>query len=141
MDIKTLSTNIAAVEGGQWVDGLPEMGDLRLKVRGMDSVAYREAVAMALRRAPQKDRGKDGIVKMEMSERIAGEMLAEHILLDWQNMTVGGTPQPYDKSLAVKFLTDNAYAAFRYMVAGCASVVDREARVTEDAILGNSALS
>jgi hypothetical protein len=40
MDLKSIKTDTKLVEAGRWVDEIPNMGDLRLNVRGMTSKLY-----------------------------------------------------------------------------------------------------
>lgn len=55
MDIKSLKRDVAASTEGAWVGEIPEMGDLRLRVRGENSPKVAALQARKMRAVP-KDR-------------------------------------------------------------------------------------
>lgn len=127
------------VTGGEWVGDLPNHPGVRLKVRSGSyrpfTVAHDRLVRSFGKRAatahttPEYQKG-------------IGALLAEHILLDWENaVTKGGVSQPYDKALATQVLTSvderGMGKTFRDVVAYAASVVaDRHQGLADD-IAGN----
>lgn len=134
MDFNALKRDSAAIAAGVWVSDIPEMGDLRLKVRGLSS-----PVATALRQrkeraAPKTDRDRAGRLKPEASVRVTAEVLLEVVLIDWDGLTDNGKPVPYSREVAEKLLTDPDFLPFADAVAWAATVVDRgEAEKAEDA--------
>lgn len=137
MDIQSLSIDVAAVEGGQWVGDLPGMGDLRLLVRGFSAPKVQALRARKLRRLPKPDRERDGQPKFEAAMRITAEVLHEAVLLGWEGLSDGGKPVKYDPDLAREWLTDPRFQRFADAVAMAAQIVDNgDAEATED-LAGN----
>lgn len=125
MDIKNFERNSDDVSAGLWVDEIPGMGDLRLKVRGLSSP---EVVALRSRREmaePPESYDKNGRLKPEVLMRIFGEVLHEIVLLDWDNVVENGKKLPYSKEQAIKWCTDRNFMPFADAVAHAASRVDR----------------
>ena len=137
MDINSLAIDIEAVQEGRWVGDLPEMGDLRLRVRGFSSPKVQALRARKLRALPKKDRERDGQPKFEAALRVTAEVLHEAVLLDWEGLTDGNKPLPYDADLARQWLTDARFQRFADAVATAAQIVDNgEAEATEE-LAGN----
>jgi hypothetical protein len=101
MDIANL-TKSANLNEGQWVGDLPEMGDIRFKVRSTGFKPYKVAVAGLARRTGKKLRTDEGVIDFAVT---TGKALAEHILLDWEGVTDGGKPLKYDAKKALAILT------------------------------------
>jgi hypothetical protein len=91
MDINELQTGATADEG-IWI----EYGDARFKIRHTNTKTYRKIVSKAGRgKAPGKLR-KD----VELQTKFGIEVLAEAVLMDWENITEGGKkmkPTPENK--------------------------------------------
>lgn len=140
MDLSKIKIDSAKIARGDWVGDLPFSGmeGLRLKVRGLASVVYRETLAKRGRAIPRSARNKDGSLPIAIADRVTGEALAEAVLLDWEGLSDNGCVEPYDKELAMKLLTDPDFAAFRDTVIYAASIVADDDREHEDALLGNS---
>ncbi|MCK9513520.1 MAG: hypothetical protein M0R28_20160 [Pigmentiphaga sp.] len=138
MDIESIAIDPGLIEGGQWVGDIPEMGDLRVRVRGLTSpqaVALRNRLLRAL---PKKDRESDGSPTQEAAMRVGGRVLLEAVLLEWDGITSGGKPVPFSKKQAEIWLTDPRYRNFGDAVAWAAQIVDKgRAEITEE-IAGNS---
>lgn len=124
MDIASLSKDPSALERGVWVDDLPGMGDLRVKVRGLQSDRYLAGRARKERNVPREDKERDGRLKPPAAMRIYLELLFEVILLDWDNLTNNGKPVSYDEKLAKDLCTNPAYRDFQDAVTYAANVVD-----------------
>lgn len=134
MRIGDIGINAAAVEEGRWIDTIPMLGDLRLKVRGLNNRDYRRLQQKLIAALPRDKRGAAG-VDIEEQDRIVAECLLRTVLLDWENLTeADGTPIPYSDAKARELLFEPQYAVFREGVAWAASAVAdaREADV-EDA--------
>jgi len=126
MDINNLKRSTDRVEGGDWVGDIPEMGDLRLRVRGLGSAQYKAIMSRKSRAVPRQDRERDGSIKDEVLHRIRGEALHEAILLDWDGLTAGGQPFGFDASVALNWLTDPEYQDFHFATLYAAGVVGKE---------------
>lgn len=125
MDVSSLKKNSKAIRAGQWIKDIPQMGDLRLRVRGLNSPEVIECRAQKERAIPLADRRRDGTIKTEDGMRIMSQVLFEAVLLDWDGLTQDGKPLPYNKDLAEVWLTDPDYMAFADAVAWSAQMVDR----------------
>ena len=137
MDIQSLKKDVAASTEGQWVSQIPEMGDLRLHVRGENSPKVASLRARKLRAVPKGKRGRDGMPVFAEMMRVTAEVLHEVVLLDWDGLTDGGKPVKFDADLAREWLTNPDFQEFADAVAWASKVVaNGDADRTED-IAGN----
>ena len=139
MEINKLRRDSSKIEGGDWVDNIPGMGDLRLKVRGSNSRIVRKALS-------KKVFGLDGPIPEEglpddVSDRIDAEVSAESVLLDWDGLTQDGKPFPYDPEVAKAWLADLDFDDFKRAVDYAANVVAKRRKEAEESIAKNSAKS
>jgi hypothetical protein len=141
MKLTDLEIDVDKLEQGDWVENIPDMGDLRLKVRGSENADFR-ALQQKLLRAVPRGQLRDGRVPPEVSDRITATLLLETVLLDWDGL-VGGNdePIPYSKEMAAKLLTDPKYRRFRNAVAWAADVVAERTKEDDEAMEGNSSAS
>lgn len=137
MDINSVKRDPTVIEEGTWVDDIPECGDLRLKVRGLNSRRVLSVRARKERSVPKEERDKRGQIKQETAERILSELLHEEILLDWDNITENGEPLLYNLELAAKWCTDENYRGFADAVTWCAQVVDKGYQETKEDLAKN----
>lgn len=137
MDIGSFKRDSAAVEAGQWVEDIPQAGDLRLKVRGLTSPSVR-ALTHRLERAVSSDqRERDGSLKPDAALGIFCTVLAREVLMDWENLSQGGKAVSYDQKLAEKWLTDPDMAFFADAVTWAARIVDKAKAEQAEASEGN----
>ena len=125
MDLQSLKRDTAAIDGGQLVEDIPGMGDVRLKVRGLSSpqvVAYRARLERAV---PNAQRTRTGAIKTDKAMEIMGKLLAEKVLLDWEGLTEGDQPLPYSLETAATILANPDFLPFADAVTWAAQVVDR----------------
>ncbi len=102
MDIGNLKKK-ADLNEGHWIDDIPDMEGVRLKVRSTNYKPFRVATAGLARRSGKKLRTDEGVVNFAIK---GGSALAEHILLDWEgDVTEGGKPLKYDAKKALAILT------------------------------------
>lgn len=109
MDISALSSTVN-LDDGEWIDDIPTLDGVRLKVRSTNYKPFQVATAGLARRSGKKLRTDEGAVNFQVA---TGKPLAEHILLDWDMtkaegptaMTVGGEPLVYTKDNALMLLT------------------------------------
>lgn len=138
MEINSLKRSTDRVEGGDWVSDIPEMGDLRLRVRGIGSAQYKAVYARKSRAVPRKDRERDGSIKDDVLHQIRGEALHEAILLEWGGLTSGGQEYAYDADTAMKWLTDPDFADFHYATLYAAGVVGKDRADAQEELEKNS---
>lgn len=133
MDISNLKKSTATVEAGDWVDGIPQMGELRLRVRGLNSAQYKAVFSRKQRAVPKDQRERDNSIKESVLHVIRGEALHEAILLDWSGLTSKNEPVAYDPGQALAWLTDPEFEDFQFAVLYAAGVVgkDREEAGTD----------
>lgn len=109
MDISALSRKVDLDEG-EWIDDIPDLDGVRLKVRSTKYKPFQVATAGLVRRTGKKMRTDEGVVGFSVQ---TGKPLAEHILLDWDMskatgvtaMTAGGEPLVYSRETAEMLLT------------------------------------
>lgn len=132
MDLNDQKVDPKVREEGAWVDDIPEMGDLRLKVRGADNRAWQKRADALVAAVPRKKRinGLDA----EERNRIMAICCRDHGLLDWQNLKIGGVDIPYSKDKANELLTEPQWVAFLNAAIWACNVVGTTARaeVEED---------
>lgn len=125
MDIQSLKKDSAAIAEGQWIGEIPNMGDLRLRVRGASSPRVVAVRARKQRAVPRNERLRDGSLTVETTIRIETEVLHEAVLLDWDGLTDSGKPVKYDATLAETWLTNPDYRDFADAVVWASQVADR----------------
>lgn len=123
MKLTAMKVNSRAIEAGEWVDNLPEMGDLELHVRGLGNSEYRAHYAKIVEALPRADK-IDGRPTPEAAERVVVECIVETILLGWRGVEDdAGAPVPFSKDQARALLTDPDFRPFRDAVSLAASRV------------------
>jgi hypothetical protein len=101
MDIGNIGKKVDLGEG-EWVDDIPEMEGVRLKVRSTNYKPFRVATAGLARRSGKKLTTDEGIADFTVA---TGKPLAEHILVDWDGLTENGKPLKFDAKKALAILT------------------------------------
>lgn len=131
MKVSQFKRDASRVEAGEWVDGLPGLDGVRLKVRGLQSLAFSDAQARLQRQVPAHKRKEDGSIDPALAYVIMGKAMQETVLLDWDGIEGDdGKPLAYDADLATTWLTDVDYSHFAEAVMQAAAVVDRRARAS-----------
>ena len=122
-----------AREEGAWVDDIPEMGDLRLKVRGANNKAWEKRADALIAAVPRQRRIKG--LGPEDRNRINAICARDHGLVDWANLKIGGVDVPYSKEKANELLTDPQWINFHNAVIWACNIVGTQIRaeVEEDA--------
>lgn len=132
MKLSQLSQNAAAAETGRWVNHIPELGGLVLKVRGLDNADYRRLSAQLAAEIPRADRILG--VATEVTDAMQTRLIVETILIDWRGLEEDdGAPVPYSRDMATKLLTDPNYRAFRAAVIWAAGVVGDDRLASDEA--------
>jgi hypothetical protein len=138
MEISTLKRDSAAISAGQWVGDIPGLGDVRLRVRGLSSPVVVATRGRKERKVPRDQRERDGSLKPEIGIVVFGEVLHEAVLLEWDGLTDGGKPVPFNSDLAKTWLTDPDFAFFADAVVYAAQIVDKGRADQSETLMGNS---
>jgi len=137
MKLSDLEVDADAVEKGAWVDDIPDVQGLRLKVRGAYNNEWRRMQAKLLESVPRKKK-VGGRLEQEENDAIMTKCLLNCCLLDWDGLDdKDGTVIPYSKEKARELLTDPRYKRFRDSVIWAAQVVGDGLEVQTDDTLGN----
>lgn len=133
MKLGDLTVDVAKAEQGGWVDNIPELEGLRLKVRSANNKDWRKLMGRLIDAVPRRKR-VGGRLDPAEQDRITSICLRDACLLDWGGLEGDdGKPLAYTKELAEKFLTDPQYGKFRDGVLWAASVVaEQQTADTED---------
>jgi hypothetical protein len=134
MKLSQQKIDTAKQEAGDWVDRIPEMDGLRLKVRGVNNRDWRKMQTRLINAVP-RNRRMNGL-DPDDSDRINGVLLRDTVLLDWDGLDGDDDqPIPYSKQKAGELLLDPQYAKFRdaVMWAGTMVAEQREAEIEDDA--------
>ncbi|GGZ21709.1 hypothetical protein [Asticcacaulis endophyticus] len=125
MDILDIKQDRAAIDAGDWVDNIPGLPGVRLKVRGTAGDTAENLRDAKLRALGPDAINVDGGVKDEVVERIAREVLHEAILLDWDGIESGGKPLPYSLEAARPLCLDKNFKNFQDKITWAAAKVVR----------------
>lgn len=137
MKLKDMTVDAVSIEQGSWVDNVPEMEGLRLKVRGIGNKDWRKLQNKLQQNVPRKKRVGGQLDPDEM-DRITSICLRDACLLDWDGLEGDdGQPQPYDKKLADKLLSEPQYRKFRDAVIWAATVVGEQEDLGHEEDSGN----
>ena len=131
MKLSDLKIDPIKFEQGAWVDNIPQLGDIRLKVRGINNADWRRLQTRLIEAVPRAKRPNGRVDPGEM-DRITTSCLVNTCLLDWDGLLDDeDQPLPYSKAAADKLLNDPAMRRFRDAVAWAAervSDIDAEDR-------------
>lgn len=137
MKISDVKIDATKFEHGAWVDNIPEMGNLRLKVRGINNASWRRLQATMIAAVPRAKK-IGGRIDPEEQDRITATCLRKACLLDWENLeNDDGAPIPYSDEVAGKLLTDPATQRFRDAVSWAANTVADEDAEAVKGTVGN----
>jgi hypothetical protein len=139
MKLGALKIDSTRAEQGAWISQIPDMGDLRLKVRGFGNSDYQRVLARETAAVPRENRTA-GRIDPNVLENIMAVCMLETVLIDWAGLT-GDDDQPieYSKDMARTLLTDPDYRPFRDAVAWAARVVEEISSTSVEGAMGNSA--
>jgi hypothetical protein len=140
MKLSDIKVDSRLAEQGDWIDNIPEMLGIRLKVRGAHNMDYRVLEAKLTREVPRSAR-IDGLSPSDQ-DRIVGTLLLETVLIDVQGLQDEvGEPLPYSRELGQKLLLDADFRSFRDAVAWAADVVAKRRAVSEETEVKNLSTS
>lgn len=138
MKLSALRIDAEKAEQGAWIGDIPDMGDLRLKVRGLRNADFRRLRDRLLSAVP-RDKRVNGQIDPETFDGITSRALVDTVLLDWEGLEGDdGQAAPYDKLLATKLLTEPDFRPFRDAVIYAATVVEERAVAAAEDDAGNS---
>lgn len=138
MKLSSLKVDAEKIEDGAWIGDIPEMGGLRLKVRGLQNAHFRRMQAKLLDAVPRAQR-QGGRVDPDVMDRITAQCLAGTVLLDWEGLEdENGGALAYDKALAADLVTKPEFRRFREAVIYAATIVGDADAEGEKADAGNS---
>jgi hypothetical protein len=137
MKLKDIVVDADRAEEGAWVENIPDMEGLRLKVRGNNNKDWRRLQTKLIQAIPRKRR-MSGNLDPEDNDRINGLCLLNASLLDWDGFEDDdGKPIPYSREAAQKFLTDPDYRRFREAAAYAANWVADQSKEDMEEDAGN----
>lgn len=137
MKLNDLAIDNDRAENGAWVDDIPEVQGLRLKVRASQNADWRRLQAKLLDAVPRKKRLGNRL-DPEEQDKIITACLLNCCLLDWEGLEDSdGKPIPYSKQFAQKLLTEGEYRRFRESVIWASSVVAETEQANADDTTGN----
>lgn len=128
------------VESGEWVSDLPGHPMMRLKVRSFSYAPFFDAYNDLQMTAAEV--GGDYRRSDEFKSSL-GELMAKHLLLDWEHAWVhDGKDMPYDPDAAMSLLTLNdprgIGTSFRQLVMISSNILVERHNGVVEAISGNS---
>lgn len=137
MKLSAGKINVAALEQGAWVSDIPDMGELRLKVRGANNADWRELERKKIQALPREKKVR-GMIDAKDQDDIASECLFQCGVLDWDGFEDDeGKPIPYSKELARDLCFNPEYMRFRMAFMWACNVVAEENKTEQDAIVKN----
>lgn len=138
MKLSQIRVDHNRLEQGAWVDSIPEMGGLRLKVRGFGNADDRRIQARELEAIPRAKRAS-GRVDVGEVDRVLGVRLLDAILLDWDGLTdENDAPIPYSREMAARLIQEADYRPFRDAVVWAATYVAESRAEDTEGVTKNS---
>lgn len=137
MKLSEVKIDVERQEQGGWVDNIPEMGDVRLKVRGINNADWRRMQAKLFEAVPRAKK-PGGRIDPDEQDRITTQLLGATVLLDWSGIeNEDGSALTYSSAVASKMLADPEMRRFRDAVVWAATqVAERQSEDRKD-IVGN----
>ena len=137
MKMKDVAVDSGRAETGAWVDDIPDMEGLRLKVRGANNKDWRRLQMKLIQAVPRKRR-MTGNLDPEDADRITNVCLLDTCLLDWEGLDGDDDqPLPYSRETAKKLLTDPDYRRFRDAVSWAANLIAEQNAADHEEDAGN----
>lgn len=114
------------IEQGGWIDDLPHLPGVAVKVRGAFNSDYSKLLAK-LRDEADPLQGED---RTKFEEEMQTKLLHQTVLVDWSG--IEDAPE-YDSETAYQLLTDPDFTIFRRAVVYASSIVATSGRKTLEA--------
>lgn len=123
MKLNGLLVNSSRLEQGAWVGDIPEMGNLRLNVRGFGNREDKRIQAREIEKQPRALRAR-GKISDEAQDAIMNARLKGAILLGWDGLEAeDGSPVVMTPELVDTILTNPDYGKLRIAIIWAASIV------------------
>lgn len=136
MKLSAIKTDPDRIEGGGWVDDIPNLPGVRIKARGIGNKDYRVLEGKLLRALPRGLR--TGGIDPEDQDRITGRLLLETVVLDVDGLTDdAGAPLVYSRDLGEQLLLDPAYRVFQAGASYAGAFVADRRKADEEADVKN----
>ena len=138
MKLSSTIVDSATIERGDWVDVIPGLAGIRIKVRGSNNSDYRKLESQLVREITMADR-VEGLSTVDQ-DRVTGTLLLETVVLDIDGLTEDDetTPIKYTKDLGAKLFLDPDYRIWRAAAAYAGSVMAERRKSVEAAETKNS---
>lgn len=137
MKLNDLTIDTVKLEQGDWVDNIPELPGLRLKVRGANNKDWRRLQTRLVDAVPRKKRVNNRLGPAEQ-DRITAILLRDTGLLDWDGLEDDDDkPIAYSKEKAEQLLTAPEYVRFREGALWACNMVAERDRSEVEADAGN----
>ena len=130
MEISKIRYNSSKIEEGDWVDNIPGLSDVRLKVRGANSRTVRNSLSQKMSMAENQNEAS--------RDRVIGEVAAEAVLIDWDNLTNNGEPVEYSLDLAKSWCSNPDYDEFVAAIDWASREIQRRFRGGQEELSKNS---
>ncbi|HEX2554251.1 MAG TPA: hypothetical protein VHL98_11145 [Microvirga sp.] len=137
MKLNDITVDAVKIEAGAWIGDIPEMGDLRLHVRGINNADYRRMQTKLLDAVPRAKR-QGGRVDPDEQDRVTNQCLVATVLLGWENFEDQDGSIPFSREKARELLSDPRYRRFRDAVIWAAVAVGEAQAADLEADQGNS---
>lgn len=137
MKMKDIAVDAGRAEEGAWVENIPDMEGLRLKVRGSNNRDWRRLQQKLIQAVPRKRR-MSGNLDPEDTDRITNLCMLNTSLLDWDGLDGDDDkPLPYSREAAEKLLTDPDYRRFREAAVWAANWIGEQSEEDVEQDSGN----
>lgn len=100
MDLSKSQPTIDELQAGVWVD----YHDAKLKIGSGSNPAYRNAQTQKMRDVMVAKKGKEQKLTPEEGSEIDLDLMAQFILIDWENISDNGKPLVYSQANARRLL-------------------------------------
>lgn len=140
MDIKKLRKDSAGIASGLWV-AIPQLGNLRLKVRGWNArevARFRTSLERAAWTDPANLEESGSELLFDVSYSITARVLLEKVLVGWDGLEDDGEAVPYSYELATQLLTDPDFEDFQNACAWASQQVSIGNGKRDEELVGNS---
>lgn len=137
MDFATFEKGEELSSAPEWVSGLPNMGDLKLRVYPISAPHIARLHSRLNRQVPLSERTPDGDLIDEAEVRIEQELMFA-VLDDWDNFTEDGEKADCTDEKKRKYLANEM---FRGLVRACSLRQSTKVQLEHQRMLKNSAPS
>jgi hypothetical protein len=139
LKLSELAVDVDAIDNGVWVDEIPDLPGVRFLVRGSEYEPYKKALASFHTKSDimKSRRGRlaqlqDQNVDTEKFVAFMSAKVAEHLLLGWDGLDVGITPE-----LALEVMTDRKWVNLKRGVMFAVEAVDTGLAEHREVATGN----